>query len=294
MLIHLTAHAVPGQKPLLDPEAAWWLMWHLRLSFPIAVAACLMPDHLHLLTVCADLHLAQTRLARLLGYLAVRAGVRRLFERVPDAQVIVSGRHLERQVRYVHLNPCRAKLASDPLCWPWSTHRGVVGAELDPWVPPERLAEALGRPRRNFEAMFHRYVSGDPSVDIAGSAFPVACSPAEIPAVPLELVRRAALSATPWSPPSERRRMIVALALHQGWTNTESLAGATGLTARAVRAIVQAVRPLAAPQAATLCLGDARLVLPERHIRPVTQLPRTRAADLDQACAETGMCLPPR
>ncbi|MCC6903256.1 MAG: hypothetical protein IT377_30065 [Polyangiaceae bacterium] len=273
MLIHAVAHALRGQKPLADPEAAWWLWWRLRLAFPSALAACLMPDHLHLIAAAATAACAQMRLAHVLSGFTVRASSRG-FEPVPLPEVVTSGKHLERQLRYVHLNACRAKLARDPLAWPWSTHRGAIGAELDPWVTDEALAKVLGRPVRGLPSWLHSYVSGDPSVDVGGSPSPVACTPREVSTVPLDTVRRAALAATPWSAPTVRRQQVVLLALHQGWRDTEAIAHAAGLSARTVRRIADEAPDPAALSAARLCLGDPRLLLPDPLLRPVTPVPR--------------------
>lgn len=274
MLVHLVARALPGNKPLLEPASAWWLMWRLRFAFANALAACLMPDHLHLLLLTMWPHAERARLGRILGSFAVRAGVSHLFERVPEAQPVASGQHLERLVRYVHLNPCRAKLVDDPLCWPWSTYRGLLGAELDPWVSADRLAEALGRKTRDFGGWLHRYVTSDPSVRVDGTALPQACPPRDLPAVPLDQIRRAALSATPWSGPAERRCCIVELASQQGWHGSEVIARAAGLAGRSVRRVLAGTSDPAAIRAAQLCLGDARLTLTDALIRPMTRTPR--------------------
>ncbi len=68
---------------------------------------------------------------------------------------------LRRNERYIHLNPCRARLIDDPLAWPWSTHRDRVG-----------LAWPCAVPTRTDPAAFHRYVSADPSVAVDGTLLP--------------------------------------------------------------------------------------------------------------------------
>lgn len=272
--MHLTARALPGYKPLLDPQTAWWLMWRLRLAFPMALAACLMPDHLHLILAAANASALRACLARVLSRMAVRAGLRHLFERVPEPLLIANGAHLERQIRYVHLNPCRAKLVSDPLAWPWSTHRGLVGAEADPWVDAEALAQALGRKALELPQWLHRYVSADPSVSTTGSPCPAPCPPRDVATVPLDAVRRAALAATPWSSPSQRRAAIVALATEQGWRDQVAVARAADLAPRSVRRLMSTPADAAAVRAAKLCLADRRLLLPEATIRPLSQRPR--------------------
>ena len=77
------------------------------------------------------------------------------------AEPLVDATKARRTVRYVHLNPCRAHLAVDPLAWPFSTHRDRLGCAARPVLPQARDPEA-----------FHRYVSSDPSVDPTGTPLP--------------------------------------------------------------------------------------------------------------------------
>jgi hypothetical protein len=80
--------------------------------------------------------------------------------------------HLLRSARYIHLNPCRAGLAKDPLEWEWSTHRDLVGAVANPWLDLARLRELWRNPAQDFARSFHEYVSSDPSVKVAGTPLP--------------------------------------------------------------------------------------------------------------------------
>lgn len=266
MITHLVARSLPGQKPFADPRAAWWLMWRMRLAFPAALAACVLPEHTHLITATPEPDAARTRFAKILAVAGVRAGLRRSFERVAESRVLASGRHLERSLRYVHLNPCRAGLVADPLEWPWSTHRGLVGAEVDPWVTPDAIAAALGRPARGLPAWMHGYVSSDPAVRVEGTRLPVPAPRVEIPRFPLEAIRLAALAATPWSAPAVRRTAIIDLALHQGWREARVVAAAAGTSIRTVqRRAALAVEP---ELALRVCLADTRLALSELRVRP--------------------------
>ncbi len=139
-------------------------MWRIVVGVaPDLVALCLMPDHLHLV-VARDVRAA---LGRALGGLARRRNHQDgrfgpLFTPVPVPQPIADDQKLSTIVRYVHLNPCRARLVGDPLAWPFSTHRDAVGLTV-PRVGPRRPA---GR--------FHAYVSGDPTVALQGTELPVA------------------------------------------------------------------------------------------------------------------------
>ena len=267
MIIHLVARSLPGQKPFADARAAWWLMGRLRVAYTGALAACVMPDHLHLIVEVPDPASARRRLSKILAVAAVRAGVRHLFERVAEPQALPPGKHLERSVRYLHLNPCRAGLVADPLAWPWSTHRGLVGAEVDPWVTPASLASALGRPVRGLSEWLHRYVSSDPSVEIGGTATPTPASSAELPSTTLEAIRAAVLAATPWSTPSARRSEVVRLAAHQGWSDSRLIARVSGLSLRSAQRLAVDRREPSLP--VRVCLGDVRLSLASARVRPL-------------------------
>lgn len=261
MLVHLTARLEFGREPL-SVEARHELWRRLRDRWPDAAAASLLPEHLHMLAPTNDPARERARLARVLGA-AFRGQGPAVWRRIPEPTRIQDRAHLKRQIRYVHLNPTRARLVGDPLEWPWSTHRGVVGAEVDPWVTADSLARRLGEQRVGFEERFHAHVSGDPSAAVGGTPFPIPAPPRVVAAEPLAVIVRAALAATPWSRESERLRNIVVLAHHQGWSDTEAIAEACGVTPRTVRRLRDTPPPSAA---VLLCLGDFRL---QRGSRPL-------------------------
>lgn len=161
-MFHLVARAQPGTL-LFRTSAEANRLWSAVAAFPGLQAACLMPDHVHLLLDHPDA-------ARGLGgvmsaYARWRNHHRRargpVWCAAPAPEPIPDAKHLQRTVRYVHLNPCRAGLVRDPLAWPWSTHRDAVGLAVPGCV----------RARRDPHG-FHAYVSGDPSAAVAGTPFP--------------------------------------------------------------------------------------------------------------------------
>jgi hypothetical protein len=84
-----------------------------------------------------------------------------LFARLPPAEVLETAGKINRQIRYVHLNPCRDKLVGDPLTWPFSTHRDACGLAVPRVVPK------VNDPER-----FHRHVSSDPDCRVDGTELP--------------------------------------------------------------------------------------------------------------------------
>ncbi len=268
-MIHLTARTLPWKLSLLESRPAGWLWTKLRRGFPHALAACLMPRHLHLVVAADDPEKARERLRRTLAWHARRFGpdgVFRVWEPVPAPSVIDGPKKLARQVRYVVLNPCRANQVDDPLRWLWSTHRDLAGAVADPWVEPRRLAAALRERARGFAGRHHAYVSSDPSVSPLGSPPPEPSPPAEESGQPFEDVVAAAVMAHRARPEELRRRSpvrrtFVHLAERQGW-DLAPVARRCSLTTEAVRLELARAAPVEALSAAALCLGDERLLRP--------------------------------
>lgn len=161
MVAHLTARSLDTTLLFHDWTEALALWRRLRKAFPEARALCLMPNHVHLVT---DVDGAAERLRAVMsGYARWRAHRRGgeaacwgpvAVELLPDKV------HLRRTTRYVLLNPCRGKLVADPLAWPLSIHRDLVGLG-DP-------ALRCRQPRA-----FHGYVSADPTVSLVGTPLPV-------------------------------------------------------------------------------------------------------------------------
>lgn len=159
---HLVAHALDGTLLFRTHEEARALFDLVVATFPDAVAFCVMPDHVHIVAPSGG----WDRLRHLVSAYARWRNARRgecgkVWRPVPPPEGLPDSQHLRRTVRYVHLNPCRAGLAADPLAWPWSTHRDATGFA----VPPVRE-------REHEPGRFHRWVSGDPSVAVDGTILP--------------------------------------------------------------------------------------------------------------------------
>ncbi len=268
MLWHVAAHTLAGLRPLSSAQACSALFAALRRCFPRVAAAVLMPNHLHLLVETDDPVAARRKLARCLANYARRTGTQHMWQPVAEPVPIRDVHHLERQIRYAHLNPPRGGLVFDPLCWVWSTHRGAIGAELDPWVSPSDIARYLGRNEADVPRWLHDYVSCDPSVNVTGTPFPAAAPARDVPVVALADVVAAAAAAVPCCGPLQRR-LLVQLAHHQGWHDARLIASAAGITSGQVRRLAQQSDPRLL-RVGTLYLGDARL----RHVPDFRGRPR--------------------
>lgn len=257
---HLVAKIERPDVSLAEFEIASWCWERLRAAFPLALAVCLMPDHPHVVTPLEDPDAARMRVNRLLGHLARRVGARYLGEAAAPS-LIADRQKLARDLRYVALNPPRAKLVADPLEWLFSTHRDVVGASIDPWIDATRLSRALGRREDDFVASYHRYVSSDPSVKVGGTPPPQPAIASNLPRFALDTIARAAAASTRTPIEAIRntsltRDVFVGLAREHGWRSWDALASACACSTRAIRRSAEHDTDLTA---ARLCLGDARL-----------------------------------
>ncbi len=262
MYIHLTivAHSFLLQSTPVARHA--WRV--LRAAFPGALAACLMGNHIHLLIWSDDPETDRVRLSGVASGIARFAGVRgAVWKPAKPPEPIVGAIKLAQQVRYIVLNPCRAEIVADPLFWPWSTHRDVVGAIADPWISAGRLAQHLGKAAEGFAVAHRRFVSDDSFARIGGTPFPESAPKRVISTMPLAVVAAAACSATRTHPKNLRvrgvtRRLFVQLAAEQGWAAPRLVAPVCGAAANTIWRLQQDP-DIGALRAGRLCLGDARL-----------------------------------
>ncbi len=247
-----------------EPVAA--RLWHgLRKAFPLALAAILMPDHFHLILRCIDWRAARRRLAHVAAGAVWGLG-RGTWWPIEPPREISNFKHLRRQVRYVHLNPNRDHLVDDPARWLWSTHRDALGAVVQPWVSPTRLAAELRWVCPAFGDEFHHFVSADFTVDVGGTAPPrpfvdrggVVPDLDDVIAA-VAVARRTSVDTVLATPAS--RRLALGLAREVGWNETPLLREVFGVSRRTVaRSGLRRDDPRLAPL--LLILGDERLLHP--------------------------------
>ncbi len=264
MYYHLVARTFGENAPFTDPEKAYWLWHRLKAAFPNALAAMLMPNHIHFVLKSSAPHEDRVRLARILGRFTTVFGEKPPFwQPVPEPALIVDADKLRRDIRYVLLNPCRARLCKDPLEWKWSTYRGSVGAAVDPWVSQRSLTAALGGGNLAF---VHRYISSDPSVAVIGTALPAAALPSKTPQRSLAEIAAAAYAATEVLSDlrnlqrrnSKTKELFIRLACQQGWSDAGVLAQFMQIPRSTVWKFVQREKSKDC-LAGALCLGDVRL-----------------------------------
>lgn len=217
-----------------------------------------MPNHVHVILKGEAPATAKGTLANVIRGWSRVVGAAGLWERAPEPAVIPDTKRLLRHIRYVHLNPCRDGLAADPLSWPWSTHRGVIGAEYAPWADARRLAHETSMPRTDFVEWFHGYVSSDPCVAVRGTPLPAPVHAGTLPSVALGAVRDAVLAAAPLAGTATLRAGFVLLSAAHGFRDHGALSRALGITHQHVLRLSKAKND-ALVSASALCLGDSRL-----------------------------------
>ncbi len=248
----------PTFHELLDDEHAPPVWHRLRAVFPDTLAATLMPNHGHL--IVRDAPSIRRRLAGILAQTAPRCGA--IWSAVPPPERIADSQKLLRQIKYVLLNPTRARLTDDPLRWTWSTYRDVMGAIADPWVRIDAIGDAMGWPPRGREERFHRYVSSDWSTAMHGTPRPCA----ELPRHPsLDAIHAAVVAATraPAGRPldARSRRLFLHVATSFGWTSAPRIAAVAGCSERTIRRMrsAGATQDGDAVRAVRTCLADMRI-----------------------------------
>ncbi len=265
---HLAFRARPGVDITVgEPAARLW--GALRRAFPDAFAAALMPDHGHIALPVAPPERLVKRLRAVLARHTTRCGAHPgdWWRGVGEPKPIASRDKLRRQMRYIHLNPTRGDLSEDVPDWLWTTHRDVLGAVIDPWLVPERLAPRVGWWIEGFSERFHCFVSSDWSVSPSGTPFPTPAPPRETPIVFIDDVLAATAVAARTTVDAVRQRTVlrhafIRAAHHQGWRHVRTLAKQAGVSPSMAHRVLRtppderAARNVAA---VLLCLGDERL-----------------------------------
>lgn len=109
---------------------------------------CLMSNHYHLLIETPDANLSQG-MRHLNGVYTqkfnyIHKNVGHLFQGRYKAIVVEKEKYLFELMRYITLNPVRAKLAKRPEDWRWGSYREVVYNKKDKLVNPRTILDKFG------------------------------------------------------------------------------------------------------------------------------------------------------
>jgi putative transposase len=136
-------------------------------------AYCLMPNHYHLV-----LTIAKPDLSRGMHWLngvyaswfnATHGLDGHLFQGRFKSKLIESDAHLLEAIRYVVLNPVRARICAFPGDWPWSSYRATAGLspQADSFDPRPTLA-LFGSAKRDPAQSFRAFVAAASGVPAKG------------------------------------------------------------------------------------------------------------------------------
>jgi len=239
-------------------DFTWRIM---KATFPSAHAAVIMPNHVHLLVATEHAGRLQQQMKQITFRIVKKFNLGpHFFEPISVPTLIPDLHHLKRQVRYVHLNPCRKKLTSCPLEWPYSTHRDALGLRLYPWMGAKNLLTKLNI----LKSDFHYYVSADPSCHVLGTQLPTTTSSHEKPAFPVHLLEQSVQSLLNPIRKSDKRQLLLWLLDDQGFRELRVQQLALGVTGRRI----QQLKLLPAPPTSTQHL--LRTILHDPRLRKIS------------------------
>jgi putative transposase len=136
-------------------------------------AYCYMTNHLHVLIQVSDVPLGRLIL-RIAGQYARMTQARllttgHLFEKRYHPVLVDTDTYLLELIRYIHLNPVRAGLASHPSAYPWTSHHAYLGQRDEPWVTTDFALSLLAPVRGKAIAAYERFVHLAPGLESARS-----------------------------------------------------------------------------------------------------------------------------
>lgn len=128
-----------------------------RFSYRIH-AFCLMSNHVHIALQIGDIPLSKVMQNIMLRY-AKWLNKRKhcyghVFQGRYKAILIDSDSYLLQLIRYIHLNPMRAKIITDIEKYKWSSHRAYLGKQRLSWLSIDLV---LGYFAKEKETAMHRY-----------------------------------------------------------------------------------------------------------------------------------------
>ena len=110
---------------------------------------CLMGNHVHLAVQVGEESLSKImqnlsfRYTRWVNRKQKRVG--HLFQGRYKSILVDKDSYLLELVRYIHLNPVRAKMVRQPSAFPWSGHRCYLGKDALPWLHTEWVLGQFGK-----------------------------------------------------------------------------------------------------------------------------------------------------
>jgi len=125
-------------------------------------AFCLMNNHVHLAIQVGDKPLFRIMQALCFRYTqwvnSRQKRVGHLFQGRYKAIVVDADVYLAELVRYIHLNPVRAKIVKTPEDYAWSGHRAYMGQETLPWLTIEWVLSQFAQRLKTARIKYSEFV----------------------------------------------------------------------------------------------------------------------------------------
>jgi len=133
------------------------------------LAFCFMTNHVHLAIQLKDVSLSKIcqnlcfRYTRFYHYQHETTG--HLFQGRFKSILIDDNLYLKKLVRYIHLNPVRAKMVDNPLDYRWSSHQAYLKNQESTWLDTNRVLQIFGVTYSEAKEAFHRFVMSGIEID---------------------------------------------------------------------------------------------------------------------------------
>jgi putative transposase len=165
-LYHVISRGNQKQDIFLDDKDLQAFLSYLseyKTRYPFHLYAyCLMKNHFHLLLGVEGTPLGkvmQSLLFRYTRYFNKRYGkVGHLFQGRYRAILCDKDAYLLKLVRYVHLNPIRAKVVTDPERYPWTSHLSYLGKAKQGLVEEDFVLGQFGKKKSLARRRYRRFV----------------------------------------------------------------------------------------------------------------------------------------
>ncbi|MFH1259209.1 MAG: transposase [Elusimicrobiota bacterium] len=169
LLYHIMVRGIERREIFKDDNDREDFVGRLKKSLEWSGAKCyawtLMPNHLHLLIKTGEKPLNRIMRKILTGY-AVNFNIRykragHLFQNRYKSIIVEEEAYLLDLVRYIHLNPIRAKIVKDLReleGYKWSGYGTIMGEQEATWQDPEEILRRFGRSVREAREKYREFV----------------------------------------------------------------------------------------------------------------------------------------
>lgn len=133
-------------------------------------AYCWMSNHVHM-----AIQAGPEPLARFMSFLAsnysrktnlIKHRSGHLFERRYRAILVQEDSYLLELVRYIHLNPVRARIAQSIINYKWSSHHSYMGTAVTEWLTTTRVLSLFSTNQHEARIRYAEFMGEQPNVDI--------------------------------------------------------------------------------------------------------------------------------